>query len=233
MKLKHYMHNGLSFYQNKYCKTTFLAMPHLSYIISNRPVVGKTTLLRPKSQQTRYYYKIASKRAKAYQHPDGHVTRRRPFLACCPVSETSDCRKSGLAGKHAASLHERKLCLHMQTSEKKDKCGVYQAGSICHRGVVQSLNRQVVKKHSTEWRCRKRVYWRNQKEILCAFQLGKSVSLNKSFHVSLFILDKILQNNSGVTNSLILMRGLQFNGRFWFRCVANFARSIVYFVIIS
>jgi len=25
LKLKHYMHNGLSIYQNKYCKTTFLA----------------------------------------------------------------------------------------------------------------------------------------------------------------------------------------------------------------
>jgi len=25
--LKHYMHNGLSVYQNKYCKTTFLAYP--------------------------------------------------------------------------------------------------------------------------------------------------------------------------------------------------------------
>jgi len=26
-KLKHYMHNGLSVYHNKYCKTTFLAYP--------------------------------------------------------------------------------------------------------------------------------------------------------------------------------------------------------------
>jgi len=25
IKLKHYMHNGLSVYQTKYCKTTFLA----------------------------------------------------------------------------------------------------------------------------------------------------------------------------------------------------------------
>jgi len=25
IKLKHYLHNGLSIYQNKYCETTFLA----------------------------------------------------------------------------------------------------------------------------------------------------------------------------------------------------------------
>jgi len=25
INLKHYMHNGLSIYQNKYCKTTFVA----------------------------------------------------------------------------------------------------------------------------------------------------------------------------------------------------------------
>jgi len=29
IKLKHYMHNGLSIYQTKYCKTTFLALPWL------------------------------------------------------------------------------------------------------------------------------------------------------------------------------------------------------------
>jgi len=34
----------------------------------NRPVVGKTTLLRQKSQQTHYYYRIATKLAKAYHH---------------------------------------------------------------------------------------------------------------------------------------------------------------------
>ena len=27
MKLKHYLHNELSIYQNKYCETTFLAYP--------------------------------------------------------------------------------------------------------------------------------------------------------------------------------------------------------------
>jgi len=41
------MHNGLSFHQ-----TTFLALPHQSYIIFNHPVMGKTILLRQKLQQT-------------------------------------------------------------------------------------------------------------------------------------------------------------------------------------
>jgi len=27
IKLKHYLHNGSSIYQNKYCETTFLAYP--------------------------------------------------------------------------------------------------------------------------------------------------------------------------------------------------------------
>jgi len=67
MKLKHYMHNALSIYENKYCKT-FLALPRLSYIIFNRPVVGKKTLLRQKSQQIHYYYRITTKLAKTYQY---------------------------------------------------------------------------------------------------------------------------------------------------------------------
>jgi len=62
------MHNGLSIYQTKYCKTTFLAFPCLSYIQFNRPVVGKIALLRQKSQQTHYYHRIATKLAKAYQY---------------------------------------------------------------------------------------------------------------------------------------------------------------------
>jgi len=49
------MHNGLSIYQTKYRKTAFLALPCLSSILVNRPVVGKTALLRQKSQQTHYY----------------------------------------------------------------------------------------------------------------------------------------------------------------------------------
>jgi len=55
----------LSIYQIKYCKTTFLALPRLSYIIFNRQIFDKTTLLRQKSQQARYYYRTATKRAKA------------------------------------------------------------------------------------------------------------------------------------------------------------------------
>jgi len=52
MKLNHYLQNGLSYYQTTcYYKTTFLALPRLS-ILFNNPVVGKTTLLRLKSQQT-------------------------------------------------------------------------------------------------------------------------------------------------------------------------------------
>jgi len=62
------MHNGLSIYPTKYCTTTFLALPRLSYIVFNRPVVNKTTLLRRNSQQTQYYCRIATKLAKAYQY---------------------------------------------------------------------------------------------------------------------------------------------------------------------
>jgi len=51
-----------------YCKTTFLALPCLYYILFNRPVVGKTALLRLKSHQTHYYCRIATKLAKAYQY---------------------------------------------------------------------------------------------------------------------------------------------------------------------
>jgi len=68
MKLKHYMHTGVSFYQTMYRKTMFLALLRLTYIIFNRPVVGKTTLLCPKSQQAHYYYRIATKVAKLYQY---------------------------------------------------------------------------------------------------------------------------------------------------------------------
>jgi len=46
------MRNVLGAYQNKYSKTTFLALPHLSYMIFNRPAVGKTRLLRQESQKT-------------------------------------------------------------------------------------------------------------------------------------------------------------------------------------
>jgi len=62
------MYNGLSIYQVKHCKTMFLTLPRLSYKIFNRPVVGKSTLLCQKSQQTHSYYRIAKKLAKAYQY---------------------------------------------------------------------------------------------------------------------------------------------------------------------
>jgi len=62
------MHNGLSIYQTKYCKTTFLASPCLCYILFDRPAVGKTVLLPQKPQQTHYYYGIATKLAKACQY---------------------------------------------------------------------------------------------------------------------------------------------------------------------
>ena len=56
------------FYQTKYGKTTFVAMPRLSYIILNHPVMGKTTLLHQKSQQTHYYYRRVIKPYNAYQY---------------------------------------------------------------------------------------------------------------------------------------------------------------------
>jgi len=62
------MHNGLSIYPTKYCKTTFLALPPLSYIVFHRPVVGKTTLLSQESHPPHYYRRIATKRARAYQY---------------------------------------------------------------------------------------------------------------------------------------------------------------------
>jgi len=43
---------GLSINQTKYCKTTFRALPHVAYLLFNRPVVAKTTLLRQKSQKS-------------------------------------------------------------------------------------------------------------------------------------------------------------------------------------
>jgi len=37
-------------------------------VLFNRPVVGKTVLLRQKSKQTHYYYRIATNHTKAYQY---------------------------------------------------------------------------------------------------------------------------------------------------------------------
>jgi len=64
------MHNGLSIYQTKYCKTTFLALPSLSYmyILFDRPVVGKTASLRQTPQQTHYYCKTAELQLNLQTH---------------------------------------------------------------------------------------------------------------------------------------------------------------------
>jgi len=58
----------IEIYQTKYCDTTFLALPHIAYIIFNCPIVGKTTLLYQKLQQTHHNYRIAPKIAKTYQN---------------------------------------------------------------------------------------------------------------------------------------------------------------------
>ena len=49
-------------------ETTFLAVARIAYIIFNSRVVDKTRLLHQKSQQTHYYYRIATKLAKAWQY---------------------------------------------------------------------------------------------------------------------------------------------------------------------
>jgi len=52
----------------KYCNTTFLAFPRLAQLICNVLVLGKTVLLRQKSQQANYYFRFATKLAKAHQY---------------------------------------------------------------------------------------------------------------------------------------------------------------------
>jgi len=56
----------------------------LSYILFNRPVVGKTALLRQKSQQTHYYYITATKLAK-------HIN-----ICCCSFNQVSMKKKKTL-----------------------------------------------------------------------------------------------------------------------------------------
>ena len=68
IRLKYCVHNGLSIYQTNYCTTTFLVLPRLSFMIFNRPVLGKTKLLHQKSQETHYYYRIATKLENAHQY---------------------------------------------------------------------------------------------------------------------------------------------------------------------
>jgi len=62
------MHSGLNIYQIKYYDTTFLALPRIAYIIFNCPIVGKTTLLHQKLQQTHYNYRIVPKIVKTYEN---------------------------------------------------------------------------------------------------------------------------------------------------------------------
>jgi len=63
------MHKGLSTYQTKQATVRIHFLPYHAYptCYSIVQYVGKTALLRQKSQQTQYYYRIASKLAKAYQ----------------------------------------------------------------------------------------------------------------------------------------------------------------------
>jgi len=62
--LKRYIYNVLSILQTKYCEITFRAFQRKAYTISHHPKVRKTTSLRQKYQQTRCYYRIATKLAK-------------------------------------------------------------------------------------------------------------------------------------------------------------------------
>ena len=78
MKLKHYMHNGLSFYQTTYCKTTFLALPH---IIFNRPVAGKTMLLH-------------LNRNKPIIITELQLNLQKYINICCCKEKTLCCKKS-------------------------------------------------------------------------------------------------------------------------------------------
>jgi len=48
------MYNGLSIYQTNYCKTTLIALPCPLF---NHPIVGNSTLLHHKLQQTRVVVK--------------------------------------------------------------------------------------------------------------------------------------------------------------------------------
>jgi len=91
-KLKLYMHNGLSIYQSKYCKTTFIALPCLSYILFDRPVVGKTVSSRQKSQQTQYHCRIATKLPK-------HIN------ICCSFHKISMKRKKYAARKFDLTIN--------------------------------------------------------------------------------------------------------------------------------
>jgi len=59
----------------------FFALPCIVYLIFNCAVVGKTTLLRQKSQQIHYYHRIATKLQK-------HIN-----ICCCSFKKVSLIRK--------------------------------------------------------------------------------------------------------------------------------------------
>jgi len=69
VNVKHYTHNELSIYQTKQVLQHHVScLPTPSLLNMQYLLVGKTTLLRQKSQQTNYYFRIATKLAKAYQY---------------------------------------------------------------------------------------------------------------------------------------------------------------------
>jgi len=45
IKLKRYMHNGLSIYETMYCKNTFLSLPCLSYTLFTRPIQQNSIIM--------------------------------------------------------------------------------------------------------------------------------------------------------------------------------------------
>jgi len=81
------MHNGLSIYQTKYCKTTFFALLCLSYTLFNRPVVDKTASLRQTSQQSHYYCKTAELQLNLQTHIN---------ICCCSFHKLYDEEKKTL-----------------------------------------------------------------------------------------------------------------------------------------
>jgi len=68
IKLKRYMRNGLSIYQTKYCKTTFLTMPILYSIQLSSS--GQNNIITPEvaTNPLLLQYRLATKLAKAYQY---------------------------------------------------------------------------------------------------------------------------------------------------------------------
>ena len=87
IKLKRYMHNKFSNHQTNYCKTTFLALTCLSYILINRPVVAKTALLPKKSQKPTIITVLQVN------------LQKRSNNCCCSFNKVSMKRKNSAARK--------------------------------------------------------------------------------------------------------------------------------------